>query len=76
MCTSTTHNKIGLNRLDNGVVITEMLEPIDVSQYSLNDARALADHCHQLMAAKIAQLDQEVAQIERKSGLAHKPKAT
>ncbi|MFB9214691.1 1-acylglycerol-3-phosphate O-acyltransferase [Vibrio sinaloensis] len=76
MCTSTTHNKIGLNRLDNGVVITEMLEPIDVSQYSLNDARALADHCHQLMAAKIAQLDQEVAQIERKSGLEHKPKAT
>ncbi|EGA68089.1 1-acyl-sn-glycerol-3-phosphate acyltransferase [Vibrio sinaloensis DSM 21326] len=76
MCTSTTHNKIGLNRLDNGVVITEMLEPIDVSQYSLNDARALADHCHQLMAAKIAQLDQEVAQIERKSGLEHKPNAT
>lgn len=76
MCTSTTHNKIGLNRLDNGVVITEMLEPIDVSQYSLNDARALADHCHQLMAAKIAQLDQEVAQIERRSGLEHKPKAT
>ncbi len=64
MCTSTTHNKIQLNRANNGIVITEMLEPIDVSNYELKDARALADHCHQLMAEKIAQLDAEVAQLE------------
>lgn len=76
MCTSTTHKKIGLNRFDNGVVITEMLPPIDVSQYTLNDARVLADHCHALMSAKIAQLDEEVAQIEQKSGFEHKPKTT
>ncbi|KIE22295.1 acyl-phosphate glycerol 3-phosphate acyltransferase [Vibrio sinaloensis] len=64
MCTSTTHNKIQLNRANNGIVITEMLAPIDVSNYELQDARALADHCHQLMAEKIAQLDEEVAQLE------------
>jgi len=64
MCTNTTHNKINLNRTNNGIVITEMLEPIDVSGYKLSDARALADHCHSLMAEKIAQLDQEVAQLE------------
>ncbi len=64
MCTSTTHNKIDLNRANNGIVITEMLEPIDVSGYELGDARALADHCHALMAEKIAQLDAEVARLE------------
>lgn len=64
MVVSTTHNKINLNRRNNGIVITEMLEPIDVTGYSINDARALADHCHQLMAQKIAELDAEVAQLE------------
>lgn len=64
MVVSTTHNKIDLNRRNNGVVITEMLEPIDTTQYNLNDARALAEHCHQLMEAKIAELDKEVAAIE------------
>ncbi|MDC5847848.1 1-acylglycerol-3-phosphate O-acyltransferase [Vibrio europaeus] len=64
MVVSTTHNKIDLNRRNNGVVITEMLEPIDTTQYNLNDARALAEHCHQLMEAKIAELDKEVAAFE------------
>ncbi len=33
VCVSTTSNKINLNRLHNGLVIVEMLPPIDVSQY-------------------------------------------
>ena len=64
MCVSTTHNKINLNRRNNGIVIAEMLEPIDVSNYKLEDARKLALHCHQLMSAKINELDKEVAQLE------------
>ncbi|MGO2161369.1 MAG: 1-acylglycerol-3-phosphate O-acyltransferase [Vibrio toranzoniae] len=64
MCTSTTHNKIDLNRINNGIVITEMLEPIDVTEYKLSDAKALANRCHALMAEKIAQLDEEVAHLE------------
>lgn len=64
MVVSTTHNKINLNRSNNGIVITEMLDPIDTSGYTINDARTLADHCHALMAEKIAQLDLEVAQLE------------
>ncbi|MGB2147653.1 MAG: 1-acylglycerol-3-phosphate O-acyltransferase [Vibrio toranzoniae] len=64
MCTSTTHNKIDLNRINNGIVITEMLEPIDVTEYKLSDAKALANRCHALMADKIAQLDEEVAHLE------------
>ena len=65
MCVSTTHNKINLNRRNNGIVIAEMLEPIDVSNYKLEDARKLALHCHQLMSAKINELDKEVAQLEK-----------
>ncbi|MEZ8465563.1 1-acylglycerol-3-phosphate O-acyltransferase [Vibrio splendidus] len=64
MCTSTTHNKIDLNRVNNGVVITEMLEPIDVTGYKISDARELANRCHAIMAEKIAELDAEVARIE------------
>lgn len=64
MVVSTTHSKINLNRRNNGIVITEMLEPIDVTGYTLNDARALADHCHQLMEQKIAELDAEVTLLE------------
>ncbi|MEL7292977.1 MAG: 1-acylglycerol-3-phosphate O-acyltransferase [Pseudomonadota bacterium] len=65
MVVSTTHNKFDLNRSDNGIVITEMLEPIEVTDYKLSDARALADHCHALMQAKIAELDAEVIQLEQ-----------
>ncbi|MDX1302177.1 1-acylglycerol-3-phosphate O-acyltransferase [Photobacterium sp.] len=64
MCVSTTHNKIDLNRRDNGVVIAEMLAPIDVSKYEIQDARQLADYCHKLMSDKIAELDAEVECIE------------
>ncbi|MGF1688317.1 1-acylglycerol-3-phosphate O-acyltransferase [Photobacterium japonica] len=64
VCVSSIHHKIALSKRNNGIVITEMLDPIDVSGYTLKDARALAEHCHQLMAAKIAELDEEVAQRE------------
>lgn len=59
---STTQDKIDLNRWDNGKVICEMLEPIDVSAYDKENVRELAAHCHQLMAQRIAELDAEIAQ--------------
>ncbi|MGF1725581.1 1-acylglycerol-3-phosphate O-acyltransferase [Photobacterium nomapromontoriensis] len=65
MCVSSIHEKISLSNRDNGIVIAEMMEPIDVSSYSIKDARQLADHCHQLMANKIAELDSEVVQREQ-----------
>ncbi len=64
MCVSNTHEKVGLNRANNGIVITEMLEPIDVSGYQLTDARKLAEKCHALMASKIAELNVEVERLE------------
>ncbi|SLM61529.1 MULTISPECIES: 1-acylglycerol-3-phosphate O-acyltransferase [Dickeya] len=64
ICVSTTHNKIKLNRWNNGHVIVEMLPPIDTRAYSKEQVRELAAHCHEVMAAKIAALDEEVAQRE------------
>ena len=66
---STTHNKIDLNRWDNGTVICEMLEPIDVSDYSRENVRELAEYCHDVMQNRIAELDREIAQkaIEQKN---------
>ena len=64
VCVSTTSNKINLNRLHNGLVIVEMLPPIDVSQYGKDQVRELAAHCRSIMEQKIAELDKEVAERE------------
>ncbi len=61
---STTGDKINLNRLNNGLVIVEMLPPVDTSKYGKEQVRELAEHCRQLMMEKIELLDQEVAQRE------------
>ena len=65
VCVSNTSNKINLNRWNNGLVIVEMLPPIETSQWSKEQVRELAAHCRQLMEAKIAELNQEVAERER-----------
>ncbi|WP_273396367.1 1-acylglycerol-3-phosphate O-acyltransferase [Actinobacillus porcinus] len=61
---STTHNKIDLNRLNNGKVICEMLEPIDSSQFSKENVREFAEYCHSIMAKRLAELDAEIAAME------------
>jgi 1-acyl-sn-glycerol-3-phosphate acyltransferase len=35
-----TSNKINLNRLNNGLVIVEMLPPVDTSKYGKDQVRA------------------------------------
>jgi 1-acyl-sn-glycerol-3-phosphate acyltransferase len=37
-----TSNKINLNRLNNGLVIVEMLPPVDTSKYGKDQVRELA----------------------------------
>ena len=39
-----------------------MLAPVDTSKYGKENVRELAAHCRELMEAKIAELDAEVAQ--------------
>ncbi|MGX2951169.1 1-acylglycerol-3-phosphate O-acyltransferase [Ursidibacter sp. B-7004-1] len=63
---SSLHNKIDLNRWDNGTAICEMLEPIDTAGYNRENIKELIEKCHTLMANKLAELDQEVAQLEQK----------
>ncbi|OOR98935.1 1-acyl-sn-glycerol-3-phosphate acyltransferase [Haemophilus paracuniculus] len=64
---STLHNKIDLNRWDNGIVICETLDPIETSGYNRENIKDLIDKCHAIMQAKIEQLDQEVAELERQA---------
>ena len=64
ICVSNTSNKVKLNRWSNGLVIVEMLPPIDTSGYTKERLRELSEHCRQIMADKIAELDAEVAQRE------------
>lgn len=61
---SSTHNKIDLNRANNGIVICEQLPPIETTDYSRENVKALIDHCYQIMATRIAELDQEVEKLE------------
>jgi 1-acyl-sn-glycerol-3-phosphate acyltransferase len=64
VCVSNTSDKINLNRLNNGLVIVEMLPPIDTTQWSKDQVRGLSKHCREVMKAKIDELDKEVAQRE------------
>nr|WP_318384371.1 1-acylglycerol-3-phosphate O-acyltransferase [uncultured Enterobacter sp.] len=64
VCVSNTSNKINLNRWNNGLVIVEMLQPVDVSQFGKDQVRELAAHCRTIMENKIAELDKEVAERE------------
>ncbi|QIW15212.1 acyl-phosphate glycerol 3-phosphate acyltransferase [Pasteurellaceae bacterium RH1A] len=64
---SSLHNKVDLNRWNNGTVICEAMDPIDTSGYSRENLRELIDLCQQKMADKIAQLDAEIAQLDKQA---------
>ncbi|WP_085247863.1 1-acylglycerol-3-phosphate O-acyltransferase [Gilliamella mensalis] len=64
ICVSQT-NDIKLNRLNNGYVIIEMLEPIETKNLGKEDARALKELCYNQMAAKIAQINDEAKQLNK-----------
>ncbi|MEW5107987.1 1-acylglycerol-3-phosphate O-acyltransferase, partial [Morganella morganii] len=59
VCVSTTQGRIKLNRWNNGVVIVEMLPPVDTSKYTREQVRELAEDCRQMMIKRIAELDKE-----------------
>ena len=62
---STLHNKVDLNRWDNGTVICEELEPIDTSSYNRDNLKELIERCHQVMQKRIAELDAEIEQLDK-----------
>ncbi|EKT0592463.1 1-acylglycerol-3-phosphate O-acyltransferase [Morganella morganii] len=68
VCVSTTQGRIKLNRWNNGVVIVEMLPPVDTSKYAREQVRELAEDCRQMMIKRIAELDKEVIEMEKQKG--------
>ena len=61
---SDTHDKINLNRLKNGLVIVEMLPPIDTTPFKDQSARKLTNHCREVMQQKLDELNAEVKRRE------------
>jgi 1-acyl-sn-glycerol-3-phosphate acyltransferase len=57
---SNTHEQVKLNRWNNGEVIVEMLEPIDITQYKKREIRRLSTDVHAIMVEKYNQLNAEV----------------
>lgn len=65
ICVSQLHDKIKLNRWNNGLLLIEIMPPVSILGYSTEHARELMNECHARMATKIAELDAEVEQRER-----------
>ena len=63
VCASNLHEKIKLNRWDNGKMIIEFLDPIYLTDENNDNMRVLANNTHDLMAAKIEQLNQELGEV-------------
>ncbi|KXF80350.1 1-acylglycerol-3-phosphate O-acyltransferase [Enterovibrio coralii] len=64
VCSSTGHLEV--SRRDNGHIIVEVMDPISTEGFTKDQVRELASHCHDLMAAKLAELDAEVAELNKK----------
>ncbi|MXP67708.1 1-acylglycerol-3-phosphate O-acyltransferase [Pantoea sp. Aalb] len=64
---SNTHNKIKLNRWNNGIVIIEMMPPVYPSNFKSITVKKLTNYCHTLMALKIQELNNEVTKLKKTS---------
>lgn len=62
---SSTHDRIKFNRFNNGLVIIEMLPPIDIEPFKQAGVRKLTTHCRDLMQTRLEQLNEEVARREQ-----------
>ncbi len=61
ICASNQHGTIKLNRWDNGKIIIEFLDPIDLTDDSRENLRSKVNEVHALMASKIDELSIEAA---------------
>lgn len=62
VCASEMHNKVKFNRWNNGTVIIEIMDPVDLPEEM--NAKQLAQHVHSIMSAKIAQLNVEAEKLD------------
>ncbi|WJG10073.1 1-acylglycerol-3-phosphate O-acyltransferase [Aliiglaciecola sp. LCG003] len=63
VCTSNLHQKVKLNRWNNGSLLIELCEPVKIDDS--RDAKQWADFFHQKMSEKIRQLDAQVALVDK-----------
>ncbi|QOI10786.1 1-acylglycerol-3-phosphate O-acyltransferase [Blochmannia endosymbiont of Colobopsis nipponica] len=61
VCVSNTVGKIKLNRLYNGVVLIEILPPLETVSYNIKQVRMFTEYCYNLMKTKIYELNTEIA---------------
>lgn len=64
VCSSTRH--LSASRGDNGHIIVEVMDPISTEGLGKDQVRELAQRCHDVMAAKLAELDAEVVELNKK----------
>jgi 1-acyl-sn-glycerol-3-phosphate acyltransferase len=62
VCASEMHDKIKFNRWNNGTVIIEVMDPVDLPEGM--SAKKLADYLHSIMSTKIAQLNIEAEKLD------------
>jgi len=62
VCASEMHNKVKFNRWNNGTVIVEVMDPVDLPEGM--SAKQLAKHLHSIMATKITQLNVEADKLD------------
>lgn len=67
ICLSETEGRIKLNRWSNGLVIIEMLTPIDTKKYNRKNVHELAEYCHDLFKTKLTELNRELTEITQKN---------
>jgi 1-acyl-sn-glycerol-3-phosphate acyltransferase len=66
ICASNQVGTINLNRWDNGKIIIEFLEPIELNDGSRDNLRAVVNETHKLMYNKIEKLSIEAAAYHNK----------
>ncbi|MGX9460451.1 1-acylglycerol-3-phosphate O-acyltransferase [Shewanella sp. A14] len=64
---ASCQNHINLNRWNNGVVIVEMMEPIPTEGLDKSDVKALSAKVHQLMSARLVELNKEAEALTKKA---------
>ena len=63
ICASNMHGSVKLNRWNNGKMIIEMLEPIEIDSVGKENIRTVVNGVHQQMVEKIKALDDEIASL-------------
>ena len=59
ICTSNMHGEVSINQWNNGKVIIEFLDPINLAELNGGNVREAANTVHALMSEKIDELSAE-----------------